>query len=478
MIYFSVQKGRLFLDILQVVLILLIFTVLIFGLFQLQRKHISFGKRALLALVVGIVFGLTIQSIYGASSPIVETAMDWINIVGDGFVSLLMMLVIPIVFIAILRAFTSSTFTEGFGKISGIVIGILVATVMISAAVGVGSASLFQLDGIEITEGNEEFEAIQRIEERAADIEGDTLPTMIRNMIPANIFVDFTQERSTSVIAVVIFSVIVGTAYMGVRRKQPDYAEKFATGVEVIFTIIMRVVTLILRLTPYGILALMLNKAATSDIATFIDLGKFIIASYVAILIMFIVHMLLIRFAGLNPFTYVKKALPVLIFGFSSRSSAGALPLNIETQKRGLGVSNGVADVAGAFSVTIGQNGCAGIYPAMLAVMVAPTVGIDPFTPSFIAMLLIVVAIGSFGVAGVGGGATFASLIVLSTLNLPIAIVGLLISIEPIIDMARTALNISGGMTAGILTSKITNNHDKTIYDDKTKQIDMNYDAM
>src|SRR5699024_10689709 len=111
---------------------------------------------------------------------------------------------------------TSSTFTEGFGKISEIVIGILVATVMISAAGGVGSASLFQLDGIEITEGNEEFEAIQRIEERAADIEGDTLQKMIRNMIPANIFVDFTQERSTSVIAVVIFSVIVGTAYMGV----------------------------------------------------------------------------------------------------------------------------------------------------------------------------------------------------------------------------------------------------------------------
>lgn len=465
-------------DVLQIVLILLIFSAFILGLYQLQRKHVSFGKRALLALAVGIIFGLIIQYIYGTTNPIVEGAMDWINIVGDGFVSLLMMLVIPIVFIAILRAFTSSTFTDGFGKISGIVVAFLVATVMISAIVGVGSASLFQLEGMEITEGDEEIEAIQNIEERAADIEDDTLPTMIRNMIPSNIFVDFTQERSTSVIAVVIFSVIVGTAYMGVRRKQPEYAEKFASGVEVIFTIVMRVVTLILRLTPYGILALMANKAATSDIATFIDLGKFIIASYAAIIIMFIVHMLLIRFAGLNPFTYIKKAMPVLIFGFSSRSSAGALPLNIETQKRGLGVSDGVADVAGAFSVTIGQNGCAGIYPAMLAVMVAPTVGVDPFTPSFIAMLVIVVAIGSFGVAGVGGGATFASLIVLSTLNLPIAIVGLLISIEPIIDMARTALNISGGMTSGILTAKVTNNHDKTIYDDKTKQVDMSTEAM
>lgn len=137
-----------------------------------------------------------------------------------------------------------------------------------------------------------------------------------------------------------------------------------------------------------------------------------------------------------------------------------------------------MADVAGAFSVTIGQNGCAGIYPAMLAVMVAPTVGIDPFTPSFIAMLLIVVAIGSFGVAGVGGGATFASLIVLSTLNLPIAIVGLLISIEPIIDMARTALNISGGMTTGVLTARITKNHDKEIYDDKNSHVNVEAETL
>src|SRR5699024_7125830 len=245
--------------------------------------------------------------------------------------------------------------------------------------------------------------------------------------IPANVFLDFTQDRSTSVIAVVIFSVIVGTAYMGVRRKEPEQAEKFASGVEVIFTIIMRIVTLVLRLTPFGILGLMTNKAATSEISTFIDLGLFIIASYVAIILMFLVHMLLIRFAGLNPLTYIKKAMPVLIFGFSSRSSAGALPLNIETQKQGLGVSDGVADVAGAFSVTIGQNGCAVIYPAMLAGMAAPTVCIIPYTASFIAMLLMVIAIGSFGVAGLGGAATFAALIVLSTLYLQTAIVGLLI---------------------------------------------------
>lgn len=160
--------------------------------------------------------------------------------------------------------------------------------------------------------------------------------------------------------------------------------------------------------------------------------------------------------------------MPALTFAFTSRSSAGTLPLNIKTQTDGFGVSEGVANFVGPFSLTIGQNGCAGIYPAMLAVMVAPTVGINPLDPSFILTLIVVVIISSFGVAGVGGGATFASLIVLSVLNLPVAIVGLLISVEPLIDMGRTALNVSGSMTSGILTSKITGEFNEKVYNEKT----------
>ena len=151
---------------------------------------------------------------------------------------------------------------------------------------------------------------------------------------------------------------------------------------------------------------------------------------------------------------YFKKALPTLSFAFTSRSSAASIPLNIETQTDKLGNNPVVANFSATFGATIGQNGCAGIYPAMLAVMVAPTVGVDPFTVSYIATLVLVVAISSFGIAGVGGGATFAAIVVLSTLNLPLELVGLLISIEPLIDMGRTALNVNGAMTAGTLSSK------------------------
>src|SRR5699024_73248 len=152
----------------------------------------------LLALTVGIIFGLIIQFIYGTDSSIVRYAMDWIGIAGNGFVSLLQMLVIPLVFFAILRAFTSSTFTKGFGKIGGLSIGFLVGTVVIAGAIGIASAWMFDLGGMNLTEGQEETEAIASLEDRASDVEDQTLPDMITSMIPSNIFEDFTQARDTS----------------------------------------------------------------------------------------------------------------------------------------------------------------------------------------------------------------------------------------------------------------------------------------
>ena len=451
-------------------LIITIFVLLCAALFYMQKKFVSFSKRVMLALVVGIIYGLAIQFIYGQTSFIISESAEWINIVGNGFISLLRMLVIPLVFFAILSAFTKSKLANDFGKIGGLVIGMLAGTVAIAAAVGIFSAGIFGLEGMEITQGEAESVAIESHGQKLDDLNAMSVPEKVVSMLPMNIFYDLTEARSTSVISVVIFASILGMAFMGVKRKEPKQAEMFASIVEAIFTVVMRVVTLVLRLTPYGILALMTNKAATSDLVAFWNLGKFILASYFAIAVMFLIHLLLIRLVGLNPLTYIKKIMPVLVFAFSSRSSAGTLPINVSTQKKSLGVSEGIADISGAFGITIGQNGCAGIYPAMLAIMVAPTVGIDPFTPSFILMLLVTVVIGSFGIAGVGGGATFAGLIVLSTMNLPVAIVGLLISIEPLIDMARTALNVSGTMTTGVITSKITKQLDEEVYNSKEEK--------
>ncbi|WP_066319806.1 L-cystine transporter [Bacillus sp. FJAT-29814] len=439
--------------------------LLMYGLFMMQKKHVSFSKRVFAGLGLGIIFGIILHYIYGTESEITARSIEWFNIVGNGYVKLLQMVVMPLIFVSIVGAFTKLKLTKNIGKISFLVIGILLGTTAIAAAIGIGSALSFNLDGVQLTEGDAEKARNAALEERVPQVENLTLSQQIIDFIPSNPFQDLTGARPTSTIAVVIFAAMIGMAYLGVKRKEPEHAEFFAKIINTVYAVVMRVVTLILRLTPYGILAIITRVAATSDYDAIVNLGTFVIASYVALAIMFIVHMLLLMAAKLNPFNYVKKSLPTLTFAFTSRTSAGTLPMTIKTQTKDLGVSEGIANFAGSFGLTIGQNGCAGIYPAMLAVMVAPAAGVDPTSLSFILTLILVVTIGSFGVAGVGGGATFAALIVLSVMNLPIAIVGLLISVEPLIDMGRTALNVSGAMTAGVLTSKATGELETDVYD-------------
>lgn len=450
-----------------IIINIVILLALIFGLYMMQKKHVKFSTRVFTGLGAGIVFGIIIHLLYGTTSDVTATTIEWFDIVGSGYVKLLQMVVMPLVFISIVGAFTKVNLTKNLGKISFYGIGILLVTTGIAALIGIGAALGFGLDGVELQAGDAENARNEELVERVATVEDMTIPDQILSFIPSNPFADLTGSRTTSTIAVVIFASFIGIAYLGIRRKQPEQAELFAKIVDTLYAITMRIVTLVLRITPYGVLALMTKVAATSDYEAIWNLGKFVVASYVALIAMFIVHLIMIALAKLSPVTFLKKGLPTLTFAFTSRSSAGTLPLNIKTQTNGYGVSEGVANFVGPFSLSIGQNGCAGIYPAMLAIMVAPAAGIDPFSISFILTVVLVVMISSFGVAGVGGGATFASLIVLSVLNLPVAIVGLLISVEPLIDMGRTAVNVSGSMTSGVLTSKITGEFDEKVYNDK-----------
>ncbi|MBC1520581.1 L-cystine transporter [Listeria aquatica] len=443
------------------VILNLVVALFIIGLFiWMQKRHVSFSKRVLLALAVGIVAGFILQWIYGMGSSVTKETTDWLGIVGGGYVKLLQMIAIPLIFISIIAAFTRLELKTNIAKIGIWIIGTLLVTAAIAAVIGIGAALLFHLNADHISQGSVELSRAKELQGSLKEMGDATLPSRILELFPANPFLDLTGARATSTIAVVIFSVIIGIAFLGVQRKQPKEASLFARGVDTIYAIVLRIVRLILRLTPYGVFAIMTNTVATSDATAILKLGNFVLASYAALIVMFIIHLLIVSFTGISPLTYVKKTLPVLTFAFTSRTSAGALPMNIEAQ-RSLGVPNGIANFAASFGLSIGQNGCAGIYPAMLAIMIAPTVGIDPTSISFILTVVAVVAISSFGVAGVGGGATFAAIIVLSTLNLPVGLAGVLISIEPLIDMGRTALNVSDSMVSGIVTSKATKNLEK-----------------
>ncbi|HDE0566505.1 TPA: L-cystine transporter [Staphylococcus aureus] len=443
------------------IIVLVIFIVI---LHMMARKHISFAKRVFTALGIGIVFGVLLHLVYGTHSNVITSTSDWFNIVGQGYVALLQMIVMPLIFISIVAAFTKIQIGEKFAKIGSLIFIFLIGTVTIAAIVGVVYALVFGLDASTINLGNAEQARGSEIAKQAKDLTAHTLPQQILELLPKNPFLDFTGQRATSTIAVVIFASFIGFAYLRVARKQPDHGELLKSAIDAIYSLVMAIVTFVLRLTPYGVLAIMANTLSTSDFGAIWTLGKFLIASYAALITMYIIHLVILSLLGISPIRYVKKTLEVLIFAFTSRSSAGALPLNVQTQTRRLGVPEGIANFAATFGLSIGQNGCAGIYPAMLVIMVAPVANVE-IDLQFIVTLIAVVIISSFGVAGVGGGATFASILVLSTLNLPVALAGVLISVEPLIDMGRTALNVNDSMLAGTGTAKLTKHWDKDTFE-------------
>ena len=442
----------------------------VYVLVFMQKKHYSFSKRVFLALGVGILYGAVLQLAYNPTSAVILKSNIWFDIIGTGYVRLLKMIVIPLIFVSITTAIINQN-SKNLGKMAALIIAVLVITAGISAGVGAGTAKVFNLSAEGLQSGESEAKASEKLEFTLKDFESKSVQNQVIEIIPTNPFYSMTGQGSAATLSVVFFAAFIGISTIGVKKKKPESAEFFIKFLNSLHDVVMRMVTIILRLTPYGVLALMTKMVSTSNFSEILRLLSFVIASYVALIIMFVIHLIIILVFGLNPITYIKKTASVLTFAFTARTSAGAIPLNVETQVDKLGVPKGYANLSASLGSSIGQNGCAGIYPAMLVVMIAPTVGINPLAPVFLIKLIVVTAISSFGIAGVGGGATFAALTVLSAMGLPVGLVGLLIAIEPLIDMGRTALNVSGSIVSGIVSSRIMKELDTDIYNAKIEKV-------
>ncbi|MDY1017684.1 L-cystine transporter [Pseudomonas coleopterorum] len=443
---------------------LLIFAALLLGLAQTRRTDWSLAKKVLLGLGLGVLFGIGLHTVYGAGHPVLKSTIGWLELIGNGYVQLLQMIVMPLIFASILSAVARLHNASSLGKISFLTIGTLLFTTAIAALIGIGLTNLFGLTAEGLVVGTQEAARLATIQSDYAGKVADlNVPQLLLSFIPQNPFADLARAKPTSIISVVIFAAFLGMAALQLLKDDAEKGTKVLAAIDVLQAWVMRLVRLVMKLTPYGVLALMAKVVASSNVQDIVKLGSFVVVSYIGLALMFAVHGLLLSLAGVNPLRFFRKVWPVLTFAFTSRSSAATIPLSIEAQTRRLGVPQAIASFAASFGATIGQNGCAGLYPAMLAVMVAPTVGINPLDPLWIATLVGIVTLSSAGVAGVGGGATFAALIVLPAMGLPVTLVALLISVEPLIDMGRTALNVSGSMAAGTITSQVMGQTDKAL---------------
>ena len=224
---------------------------------------------------------------------------------------------------------------------------------------------------------------------------------------------------------------------------------------------------LILDYMPWAVMALLANTIAQRGLSSILEVGKFIIALYIAAAIQFVIQLILLIVNGLNPVVYMKKSFATMLMAFTSRSSVGCLPMTIETLTKKLGVDQGTASFVAGFGTTAGMQGCAGIFPALLIIYVCNVTG-TPIDITMIVMTIFVVTIGSLGIAGIPGTATMAASVGLSGVGMgaQFAMVSPILAIDPIIDMPRTMLNVTGSLTNALVVDKLMGSLNEKDYND------------
>ena len=438
----------------------ILFIVVLFALFfvmkQMEKKKVKFSTRMLSATGIGLVLGLLIQVVGGFPDaplevPFIAEINKWYGLFANGFMDLLKMLVIPLIFVSIMRVIINMKQGENLGKLTARTLGLLLGTTAIAAMIGLVVGNLFQL-GV-----NSHLVAGE-----ATIREVSSLVDTLRGLLPSN---PIASMANGNVVAVVIFAAFLGLATKRQTKKYYDIVKPFIDLVEAFYKIILSVAMTIIKWMPYAVIALLANTIAGRGMAALGEAIDFILATYIGVALMFVVHLILIALSGLNPFRYVKNVLDALVLAFTSRSSLGTLPVSIEKLNDNVGLDNGTATFVGSLGSNAGMNGCAGIYPALVAITVANMTG-TPIDMTFIIMLVIVIALASFGIAGLPGSATMAISVVLSGMGMGeyFPLIAGIIAIDPILDMGRTMLNVNGTLTTAVLVGKSFNKIDQDVY--------------
>ena len=409
---------------------------------KMEKKKVKFSTRMISAMGIGLVLGLFIQLVAGfpkdpSSIRWIEEVSKWYGLVGNGFMDLLKMLVVPLIFVSIIRVIINMKDGVNLGKLTLKSLTVLLGTTALAAIVGLVVGNLFNLGAGEVLiTSNTDMREITSIV--------DTL----RGLLPSN---PVNAMAEGNIVAVVIFAAFIGTSMKRLNKKYSDVIKPAWDLVEASYKIITSVAMTVIKFMPYAVVALLANTIAARGVGAILGVVDFIIALYVSVAIMFIIHLIIIALNGLNPFKYVKNVMEPLILAFTSRSSLGTLPVTIETLTEKAGVDIGVASFVGSLGSNAGMNGCAAIFPALMAVTVANMSG-TPMDFSFYGMLLVIIVISSLGIAGLPGTATMAVSVVISGMGMGAAfpLVGGIIAIDPILDMGRTMLNVNGTMVTAV----------------------------
>ncbi|QIX27085.1 dicarboxylate/amino acid:cation symporter [Nocardioides sp. JQ2195] len=430
---------------------------------QRRRWLPSFGVQVLIGLVVGVILGLVARSMGadGVDAATGETDPNWLTetltTVGSTFVTLLRTVVPPLVFLAIVASIANLREVTGAARLAWKTLQWFAITALIAVSIGI-------VLGLVLEPGKH-----TSVTEAAAEAPGTTGSWLdfLTGLVPANVMGleasangDGSVGLSFNVLQILVVAIAVGIATLKVGKA----AEPFLVVVRSALAIVQKVLWWIILLAPIATVGLLGNAVASYGWDALGSLGTFAGAIYLGLaLVMFVVYPILLRANGLSIKQFFSGAWPAIQLAFVSRSSIGTMPVTQSVTERNLGVPPAYASFAVPLGATTKMDGCASIYPAISAIFVAQFFGVDLALTDYV-LIVFVSVIGSAATAGVTG-ATVMLTLTLSTLGLPLEGVGLLLAIDPILDMGRTATNVAGQALVPTLVAKREGLLDHTSYD-------------
>ncbi|HVJ03707.1 MAG TPA: dicarboxylate/amino acid:cation symporter [Sphingomonas sp.] len=400
--------------------------------------RLSFGGQVALGLVTGLALGLLARAM-GAEGAEPAWLAEALHSVGQIFVQLLRALVAPLVFTAIVASIVTLRDLDNAAKLVVHTLFWFAATALIAVSIGIVLGLVIQPGlhaGVDIAAA------------RAPSSSGSWLD-FLKGLVPAN-FLGLTAATSLvdgkaatalnfNVLQIIVAAIAIGAAAVRVGPA----GEAFLAFNAAALTIFRRLLRWVIALTPIGSAALIGDAVAHYGWEALSTLGAFAWAVYLGLgLVLLVVYPALLAANGLNPLRFFAAAWPAIQLGFVSRSSIGTLPVTEEVTERALGVPRDYAAFAVPLGATTKMDGCAAIYPAVSAIFVAQFFGV-PLHLADYGLIAFVSVIGSAATAGLTG-ATVMLTLTLSTLGLPLEGAGLLLAIDPILDMGRTAVNVAG----------------------------------
>ncbi len=408
----------------------------------------NFGFQILVALVLGILLGLVARNMGpGADGP--NWLTQTLSTVGSSFVSLLRTVVPVLVFTAIVASIANLRALDNAARLVWQTLLWFAITAFVAVLIGIALGLVFQ-PGIGA--------GIAR-EAAAAPARSGSWLDFLTGLVPSNVLGlqastslregGASTSLSFNVLQVLVISIAVGVAAL----KVGEAAEPFLAFNRSFLKIVHKVLWWIIRLTPIATVGLLGNAVAVYGWSTLAQLGTYAIAIYVGLaLVLFVVYPALLLAHGLSPWRYFQGAWPAIQFAFVSRSSIGTLPITERVTEKSLGVPREYASFAVPLAATTKMDGCASIYPAISAIFVAQFFGVPLGIEDYL-LIVFVSVVGSAATAGLTG-ATVMLTLTLSTLGLPLEGVGLLLAIDPILDMGRTAVNVAGQALVPTIVAK------------------------